>query len=63
MTKRIGKVVVIEAEKDRRCTFCGAKEECRPYGPGGKDICFSCAMKPENKAEVERRFDDLLEGR
>lgn len=30
------------------CQLCGAEnEELRPYGPGGKSICFKCGMKDE----------------
>ena len=35
--------------------------ELRPYGPKGAPICFSCAMKPENRAETDRQFDKKLD--
>lgn len=33
-----------------KCELCGAEEELRPYGPGGKWVCFSCGMKDEENA-------------
>lgn len=48
MTEKIGNMVIIAVEKDRKCELCGKIAECRPYGKNGKDICFECAMKPEN---------------
>lgn len=58
----------------RRCCDCNRKEdkslnekgkmkvELRPYGPGGQDICFECAMgSPERKKQVEESFGALLE--
>ena len=39
----------IVAEPDGRCELCGAVEETRPYGPGGKQICHPCGQK-----DVER---------
>lgn len=35
--------------------------ELRPYGPGGALICFDCAMRPEHRAEADRRFDAALD--
>lgn len=33
-------------EPEGTCQECGAKnEELRPYGKGGKLICFTCGMK------------------
>jgi hypothetical protein len=34
-------------EFDGKCELCGKADELRPYGPGGKNICFDCAMKDE----------------
>lgn len=42
-----------------KCELCGAVEEVRPYGPGGKFVCFDCGMKDEE--EAKRRFHALLE--
>ncbi len=39
---------VIEGEADSECELCGASEECRPYGPKGENVCFSCGMKDED---------------
>jgi hypothetical protein len=44
------------------CTICGKTADTRPYGPGGVDICFSCAMRPENAHETERQFAAQLTG-
>lgn len=38
------------------CEYCGEVHELRPYGKRGENICFSCAMKPENKADTEAAF-------
>lgn len=54
------------------CCSCGRPElpdredlrgetELRPYGPNGALICFGCAMKPENRAEADRRFHEALD--
>ena len=57
-----------------KCCVCGKEEdesigedgfvkvELRPYGPGGQDICFDCAMSPRHKKQTERQFDALLAG-
>lgn len=34
--------------------ICTDADDLRPYGPGGTDICFDCAMKGE--PETERQF-------
>ena len=46
----------------KKCYLCGtAKEELRPYGAKGQDICFSCAMEtPERKRETETQFENQL---
>lgn len=33
-----------------KCELCGDEEELRPYGPGGKWVCFPCGMKDEENA-------------
>lgn len=34
------------------CELCGDTAELRPYGPGGKRICFPCGQKdPKTTAE------------
>ncbi len=47
MSRRIGKVVIIEPEPDGKCELCGAVSELRPYGPNGERICYDCGMKDE----------------
>ncbi len=40
------------------CPVCHRPEELRPYGKGGSNICFDCAMAtPEAKAEAERQVN------
>lgn len=51
---------VIFAEGDRECELCGAVEECRPYGPGYKQVCFKCMMLDEEGAK--RRFAAMMLG-
>lgn len=62
MTEVIGNVVIIECEKEKVCEFCGGIAECRPYGEGGKQICFECAMKPENIKTVSHNARKRLFG-
>jgi hypothetical protein len=48
---------VIAAEEPQQCDECGKIDELRPYGPGGKAICFPCfEAHPEWAREAERRF-------
>ena len=43
--------------------MCGAKEELRPYGPGGANVCYDCMMKNEDYAkELVLRRIDLRQG-
>ncbi len=63
MTEKIGNVVVVSVEAPRECQFCHKTKECRPYGPGKRDICHSCAMAtPEMLAIVRANFDEVLQG-
>ncbi len=48
----------IMEEPPGRCELCGSVEETRPYGPGGKQVCFSCGMK--NEEEAKRQFGKLF---
>jgi hypothetical protein len=46
------------------CEYCKNEFEdydLRPYGHNGALICFDCAMRPENKAEVEKNFGMQIE--
>ena len=52
MSQKIGNIIIIEPEVDRICELCGKKDECRPYGPDGKDICYNCAMKDPIGTEI-----------
>ena len=60
MSKRIGDVTIIEEEPEKKCEECGKMAETRPYGIGGKRICFKCAMKDEKG--TESRMKDVLFG-
>ena len=45
------------------CNVC-KREDCetRPYGRGGSDICFECAMgSEESKREAERQFSRQMD--
>lgn len=52
--------VWIVAEPPGKCQLCGAVEETRPYGPGGKQVCFDCGMRDE--AEMKRQFAKVVDG-
>ena len=62
MTRRIkiGKrsVLASEVEPAAICEMCGAKEELRPYGPKGENVCFDCGKK--NEAAMEHAFMQRL---
>ena len=59
MTKRNGRVLIVEQEKPQQCDACGEIAELRPYGPGGSIVCFPCAMTDEDtmKAQFQKRLD------
>lgn len=45
------------------CEECGKKAELRPYGEGGKKICFDCAMAtPESEKRTEQALKKILGG-
>ena len=56
------RLVFLEAEPDGACELCGRTAETRPYGPDGKEICFDCGERPENRTEVIRRLVAFLRG-
>lgn len=60
MSGRIGNVVFICPQADETCELCGAKEECRPYGPNGENICYGCGMQDE--AATARKMKQVLFG-
>lgn len=45
MSKLIDGIPVIFPEPSKTCSECGKKDELRPYGRGGAEICFDCASK------------------
>lgn len=60
MSRNINGIPVICPEPPRECEFCGAFEECRPYGPKGEQICFACSQK--DKKGTEKRMKRILFG-
>lgn len=53
-------IKIIDGTQHAKCQLCGKVAELRPYGPGGKSICFECAMKDEEG--TDRRFKEFLKG-
>lgn len=53
--------IYIEPEKPKTCELCSKVAETRPYGPGGKQICFECGEK--DKAGTEQRVEMCLFGK
>lgn len=53
---------VIMEEPPQVCEMCGAIEECRPYGPNGEQICFTCATTKCDKEAVEKRMANHIFG-
>lgn len=64
MSKKVGNVAIILAmEEDKKCEFCDTTAECRPYGPGGKQICHKCAtVSPEMMRMVRKNMGVVLFG-
>lgn len=60
---RMGTVLIICDEPDKTCEFCSKVKDTRPYGPGGKQICFDCGMSPGMRATVEKNLSNMLEGK
>ncbi len=60
MSQRIGNMIIIAPEDDRKCELCDKVAECRPYGPKGEQICYECGMK--NEAVTKRQMDRKLFG-
>jgi hypothetical protein len=60
MTERIGNVVVICDEPDKRCELCGEITDTRPAGPKGEQVCHPCALK--DPAAMDRYAQRLFLG-
>lgn len=60
MSRRIENAFIIEPEANRTCQTCGKTAECRPYGPGGTDVCFECGMK--DREGTRKRMTVVLFG-
>jgi hypothetical protein len=60
MTRKISDTVYIEDTPPATCELCGVVSELRPYGPGGKWICFDCGMK--DKETTNAAFKALIDG-
>lgn len=52
MSQLDGKTFAISKEAARECQFCHKLAECRPYGPGDKDICFKCATATPEMVKI-----------
>lgn len=53
---------VIAEEPPQACEMCGVIDECRPYGPNGEQICFTCATTKCDPAQVEKRMAQHIFG-
>lgn len=44
------------------CCYCGTTEsDLRPYGPGGRPVCFPCMKaKPEREAQAHKALGALI---
>lgn len=58
--RRVGNKIILEVTEPNTCELCGAFAELRPYGPGGKNVCFKCAMK--DSATMDKVIEKLLNG-
>lgn len=59
---RTGKKIsypVIEPEPDGKCELCGKMDELRPYGPGGKRICWDCGQLDPERTQHNFRIQLL----
>lgn len=52
MSFKVGNTFVITQEEGGKCEDCGKKDELRPYGKNGANVCFDCAMKDEENAKA-----------
>lgn len=60
-TQKTVVIPVVEGEPDSKCELCGKIDETRPYGPGGKRICFDCGMKDPERTKHNYRIQFLGE--
>jgi hypothetical protein len=60
MSGRVGNIVILAEEPERRCELCGKWDECRPAGPKGEQVCYDCGMK--DPAAMKRYADKLFNG-
>lgn len=48
----------------KSCCYCKVSfddDECRPYGVGGADTCYPCAMKPENEPTAKKMVQAAID--
>ena len=55
MTRKIGKLLVIEVERGAKCEDCGKMEELRPYDPPKRQMAYLEARSLTNKVRVVAR--------
>jgi len=60
MSQNIDGLIIIEHEADDICEECFKIAETRPYGVGGKRICFECGQK--DIKGTEERMGKILFG-
>lgn len=55
-------VFVIASQEPELCAFCETLQECRPYGPGGQNICWPCMDgDPALRTEAQKNYAALLD--
>ena len=53
MSEKVGDIFVVAKEPKFLCEICDSHEETRPYGRGGAEVCFPCAMKDPKETELQ----------
>lgn len=61
MTMKLGNVVIISDEPDKKCTRCGKLTDCRDILGNGKQVCFDCATPQEQDQYCETLFSPTPE--
>lgn len=56
MTRRVGNIIIIEAEEPDICERCKKLEELRPYGKNGERVCYDCCTEEEKKIAYDKLF-------